>query len=164
MAGVAIYMSTAGMNLLYGVETTPGQKPSDFHVIQGATSLGEISSEAETIEVTPLSEEEYKQYVDGLADPGGTWEVGFNESNVLHEEWAKVYQAQKAAADTGCRTWFQAWHPKLDEAFFIVGKPNKLGFGGAEVSSAYTNTGRITINMVEGWSEKVDPVKDESGE
>lgn len=53
--------------------------------------------------------------------------------------------------------WFQAYHPDLDEAFFLIGEPNILGFGGAEVSSAYTNTARITINNVEGWSTAVEP-------
>ena len=55
MAEAAIYMSTAGMQLCYGVETVSGQKPTTFKVVQGATSLSEISSEKEQIEVTPLS-------------------------------------------------------------------------------------------------------------
>lgn len=164
MTEVAIYMSTAGMNLAYGVEQVSGQKPENFTIIQGATSLGEISSEKEQIEVTPLSATEYKEYVGGLADPGGTWEVGFNESNALHKEWAKIVQTYKTAKETNLRMWFEAYHPDLDEAFFIVGEPNILGFGGAEVSSAYSNSGRITINKVEGWSESVEPKLDESGE
>lgn len=154
---VAIYMSTAGMSLCYGVETTPGEKPTTFKVIQGATSLSEISSEKEQIEVTPLSATEYKEYVGGLADPGGTWEIGFNESNALHEEWAQIVQEYKTAVAAGNRMWFEAYHPALEEAFFIVGEPNILGFGGAEVSSVYSNTGRITINKVEGWIEAVAP-------
>lgn len=161
MAEVAIYMSTAGMNLCYGVETTSGVKPETFTIIQGATSLGEISSEKEQIEVTPLSAEAYKEYVGGLADPGGTWEVGFNESNVLHKMWAKILQEYKTAKDSNLRMWFEAYHPDLEEAFFIVGEPNILGFGGAEVSSAYANTGRITINKVEGWSTSVKPTEGE---
>lgn len=160
MAEVAIYMSTAGMNLAYGVETTNGQKPNKFTIIQGATSLGEISSEKEQIEVTPLSAEVYKEYVGGLADPGGTWEVGFNESNALHKEWGSIVQAYKTAKEQNLRMWFEAYHPDLEEAFFIVGEPNILGFGGAEVSSVYSNTGRITINQVEGWAESVKPELD----
>lgn len=154
---VAIYMSTAGMNLCYGVEAVAGTKPSTFNIIQGATSLGEISSEKEQIEVTPLSARQYKEYVGGLADPGGTWEVGFNESNALHTEWGAIVTAYEQAKAEGKRVWFQAYHPDLDEAFFIIGEPNKLGFGGAEVSSAYTTTARITINSVEAWSEAVEP-------
>lgn len=161
---IAIYMSTAGMNLAYGVETTAGTKPTIFTIIEGATSLGEISSEKEQIEVTPLSATEYKEYVGGLADPGGTWEIGFNESNVLHTSWAGIVSAYNEAKTTGKRMWFEAYHPSLAEAFYIVGEPNKLGFGGAEVSSAYTTTGRITINKVEGWSEAVKPTEAPSGE
>lgn len=155
---VAIYMSTAGMQLAYGVETTAGEKPTSFTIVQGATSISEISSEKEQIEVTPLSAEEYKEYVGGLADPGGTWEIGFNESNVLHEEWGNIVAAYKTANASGLRMWFEAYHPKMDEAFFLVGEPNILGFGGAEVSSAFANTGRVTINKVEGWDERVVPV------
>lgn len=158
---VAIYMSTAGMQLAYGVETTAGTKPTTFNVIQGATSLGEVSSEKEQIEVTPLSAKEYKEYVGGLADPGGTWEIGFNESDSLHTEWAAIVSAYETAKETGKRVWFEAYHPSLSEAFYIVGEPNKLGFGGAEVSSAYANTGRVTINKVEGWSASVVPTSGE---
>lgn len=158
MAEAAIYMSTAGMNLCYGVETVSGKKPTDFHIIQGATSLSEISSEKEQIEVTPLSATDYKEYVGGLADPGGVWEVGFNESNVLHETWAEIVQLYKTSTASGLRMWFQAYHPRLDEAFFVVGEPNILGFGGAEVAGVYTNTARITLNQVEGWSEAIEPL------
>lgn len=157
----AIYMSTAGMNLCYGIETTSGVKPIEFHIIQGATSLSEISSEKEQIEVTPLSATDYKEYVGGLADPGGVWEVGFNESNVLHETWSEIVEAYRTATVDGLRMWFQAYHPKLDEAFFVVGEPNILGFGGAEVAGVYTNTARITLNQVAGWSEAIEPTEEE---
>ncbi len=163
MAEVAIYLSTAGMDLCYGVEETAGTKPTAFHVIQGATSLGEISSEKEQIEVTPLSATEYKEYVGGLADPGGTWEIGFNESNVLHTTWAAIVAAYNDAKAAGKRMWFQAYHPDLDEAFYIIGEPSKLGFGGAEVNSGYVNTARITINKVQGWEESVAPTEAPSG-
>lgn len=156
---VAIYMSTAGMQLAYGVETESGQKPEAFTIIQGATSLGEISSEKEQIEVTPLSATEYKEYVGGLADPGGTWEVGFNESNVLHTTWADILEKYTTGIAQNKRMWFEAYHPSLEQAFYIVGEPNTLGFGGAEVSSAYANTGRITINQVAGWDTAVKPTE-----
>lgn len=160
MAEAAIYMSTAGMNLCYGIEQVSGQKPTVFHIIQGATSLSEISSEKEQIEVTPLSATDYKEYVGGLADPGGVWEVGFNESNVLHETWAEIVAAYKTSTAQGLRMWFQAYHPRLDEAFFVVGEPNILGFGGAEVAGVYTNTARITLNQIEGWSESIAPTEE----
>lgn len=160
MAEAAIYMSTAGMNLCYGIETVSGQKPTVFKIIQGATSLSEISSEKEQIEVTPLSATDYKEYVGGLADPGGVWGVGFNESNVLHETWAEIVAAYKTSTAQGLRMWFQAYHPKLDEAFFVVGEPNILGFGGAEVAGVYTNTARITLNQIEGWSESIAPTEE----
>ena len=161
MAETAIYMSTAGMLLGYAVETEAGTMPEAFTVIQGATSLGEISSEKEQIEVTPLSATEYKEYVGGLADPGGTWEIGFNESNVLHTEWKKITEAYKTNIATGKRMWFVAYHPQEEQSFYLIGEPNNLGFGGAEVSSAFSNTGRITINQVHGWDEAKKPTAGE---
>ena len=153
----AIYLSTAGILLGYAVETVAGTKPETFTELQGATSLSEISSEKEQIEVTPLSATKYKEYVGGLADPGGTWEIGFNESNFLHSEWSKLRTAYEAGMASNKRTWFQVWIPNFEEAFYIIGEPNILGFGGAEVSSAFANTARVTINKVEGWDNPVKP-------
>ena len=159
----AIYLSTAGMLLGWGVETAgssasdPNVKPATYTTVQGATSISEISSEKEQIEVTPLSETAYKQYVGGLADPGGTWEIGFNESNALHTEWESIVSAYETAKASGLRMWFTVYHPDMQKAFFLVGEPNALGFGGAEVSSAYSNTGRITINEVIGWETAIQP-------
>jgi len=153
----AIYLSTAGIHLAYAVETVSGQKPTGaFTDIQGVTSISEISSQKETIEVTPLSAKVYKEYVGGLADPGGVWEIGANESNVLHEEWAALVSAYETAKASGLRTWFEVFIPGFDNAFFIVGEPNTLGFGGAEVSSALTTTCRITINEVVAWDAPVE--------
>lgn len=159
----AIYLSTAGMLLGWGVETAgasasdPNVAPASYRTVQGATSISEISSEKEQIEVTPLSETSYKQYVGGLADPGGTWEIGFNESNALHTEWESIVSAYETAKASGLRMYFTVYHPDLQKAFFLVGEPNALGFGGAEVSSAYSNTGRITINEVIGWDTAIQP-------
>lgn len=159
----AIYLSTAGMLLGWGVETAgasagdPNVAPATYTTVQGATSISEISSEKEQIEVTPLSETEYKQYVGGLADPGGTWEIGFNESNALHTEWESIVSAYATAKASGLRMYFTVYHPDMQKAFFLIGEPNALGFGGAEVSSAYSNTGRITINEVLGWNTAIQP-------
>ena len=159
----AIYLSTAGMLLGWGVETAgatasdPNVAPATYTTVQGATSISEISSEKEQIEVTPLSETSYKQYVGGLADPGGTWEIGFNESNALHTEWESIVSAYETAKASGLRMYFTVYYPDMQKAFFLVGEPNALGFGGAEVSSAYSNTGRITINEVIGWDTAIQP-------
>lgn len=150
-----IFLSTAGIKLAYGVETEAGTKPASFTELHGATSLSEISSEKEQIEVTPLSETAFKQYIGGLADGGGSWEIGFNESKVLHEEWGALVAAYKAGIEAGNRTWFQVIIPTYTDSFYLIGEPNELGFGGAEVSSALTTTGRVTINKVEGWSTAV---------
>lgn len=157
MAEKAIYLSTAGILLGYAVETMAGSKPSAFSLLEGATSLSEISSEKEQIEVTPLSATEYKEYVGGLADPGGTWEIGFNESNFLHTEWKKLTDAYKTGITQNKRTWFVVWIPNLEQSFYLIGEPNTLGFGGAEVGSAFTNTARVTINKVEGWDTATKP-------
>ena len=152
---VAIYLSTAGIQVGVGYETVSGQKPETFLEIQGITSISEVSSKKETIEVTPLSAKVYKEYVGALADPGGTLELGANESNVLHKSWAAVVAGYKTALSSNLRTWFEIYIPEFDEAFYVVGEPNELGFGGADVSSALTTTVRITTNQVVGWDTPV---------
>lgn len=58
---MAIELSTAGILVKWAVETTAGTMPTTgYSVLKGVKSLGEMNPEPETLEVTDLSDTEWK--------------------------------------------------------------------------------------------------------
>lgn len=49
-------ISTLGLQLSYGLETTAGQKPSAFSVLHRINSVGGITQDIETIDASALED------------------------------------------------------------------------------------------------------------
>ena len=87
---MAINLSTAGIQLLYAVETTAGTRPttaSAYTRIKGVKSTPSLNPAPDTLETTTLDETEYKTYIDGLKDLGGSLEFTFNLTEELIDDW-----------------------------------------------------------------------------
>lgn len=154
---MAIELSTAGIQLGYGVEQTAGTKPTAFTQVKGAKSLPDMNPEPSTLETTPLEATEWKTYIDGLKDPGGALPVGFNMSEELQTTWDGIIEAYETAAEAGKKMWWEFYVPGLTKAFFFTGNPSPLGFAGAEVDSVLENTAYITPTGNIGWSTAIKP-------
>ena len=150
-----IYLSTAGIKVGYGVETTAGTKPTTFTEIPDLVSIGSINPEPQTIKVTPLAEAEWEQYIDGLKDVGGAISMSANLTDDFIEAWESVVSAAKTAKASGKATWFVVVIPGLEKSFAFCGNPATLGFEGAEVSSALQTSVYITPTKIEGFITKV---------
>ena len=75
----AINLSTAGIQLLYAVETVAVTRPTTGYTrIYGAKTTPSLNPSPETLETTTLDETEFKTYIDGLKDLGGALEFTFN--------------------------------------------------------------------------------------
>lgn len=148
---MAIELSTAGILVKWAVETTAGTRPTTgYAVIKGCKSLGEMNPEPETLEVTDLSDTEWKRYIPGLKDPGSAQPITVNDSAEFRTSWKALMDAYNGAKTSGKALWIEYFVPGL-QSFFYAGVPSPLGFNGAEVNSVLESVAYITPNKVHGW-------------
>lgn len=140
-------LSTAGMQLMYAVETTKGTRPTTgYKTIPEIKSMPSFNPAPNTIDSTTLAETEYVTYVKGLKDLGGALEYGANLTEDLITFWEEVLDAYETATASGLSMWFAVVHPKLTKATFYVGEPAPIGFNEAEVGAMAETTLYITPN------------------
>ena len=152
---MAIELSTAGIQLLYGSETTAGTKPTAFTRIKGVKSLPEINPEPETLETTTLDALEWKTYIDGLKDTGGALQITFGMSEEFMAAWETVMEAHATAKEANKHLWWEFLVPGLAKAFFFAGNPADMGFSGAEVGNALETSVYVVPTGNIGWDTKV---------
>ena len=122
MAVTIAGVSTLGVTLSYGVETTAGTKPAAFTLLPRVNSISGIELDTEEIDASAL-EDMVERNISGRQSTGGDWSFDFN----LTSETEPIYKAMLEAAQTGLaankRTWFQIIIPNLTKAFFVVAQP-----------------------------------------
>ena len=142
---MGINLSTAGIKLLYAVETTAGTRPtSGYTRIRGIKSTPSLNPAPETLETTTLDETEYKTYIDGLKDLGGALEFSFNLTEELITNWETMMDAYEAGKLANKATWFCIVVPGLIKAFFFTGNPSEMGLPETEVNAVLEITNYIT--------------------
>lgn len=148
-------LSTAGMSLVYAVESTKGERPTTgYKTIPEIKSMPSFNPAPNTIESTTLAETEYMTYVKGLKDLGGALEYGANLTEDLIDFWDELMEAYETAAAEGKAMWFAVVHPKLSKATYYQGEPAPIGFNEAEVGAIAETTLYITPNSAPIMAEK----------
>lgn len=148
-------LSTAGMQLMYAVETTKGQRPTTGYIaIPEIKSMPSFNPAPNTIDSTTLAETEYMTYVKGLKDLGGALEYGANLTEDLIDFWETLLNAYDEASTAGMAMWFAVVHPKLSKATYYVGEPAPIGFNEAEVGAMAETTLYITPNSAPIMADK----------
>lgn len=115
-------ISSLGVKLSYGIETTKGVKPSEFTVVHRINSIGGISIEPETIDASAL-EDTVTRSVAGRGTSAGNFTIGVNITNETIAEWRTVIEEYSEVMDDGLRVWWQVTSPSLAEAYFIAAQP-----------------------------------------
>lgn len=137
-------LSTAGMTLSYSVEATAGTRPtaaSAFTVIPEVKATPSTNPEPNSIDVTPLSELYFVQYIAGLKDLGGVLGFTANLTEDLITVWnTTLIDAYETGAAADKATWFCLQHPKLTNAVYFQGEPVPLGLNEASVNAALETT------------------------
>ena len=142
---MAINLSTIGVQLHYAVETEAGVRPTTGYTrIYGIKSTPSLNPAPDTIETTTLDELEYKTYVDGLKDLGGSLEFLFNLTEELIEKWDTLMTAYETGKTNGMRTWFAIVVPGLSDAFYFPGNPSAMGLPETSVNAVLEITNYIT--------------------
>lgn len=138
---MGIAFSTAGMKVLYAMETTAGTRPTTgYKEIPDIKSTPDYNTEPNGIDVTTLSETVALQYVEGLRDYGSSLSFTANLTNELTTAWDAFCEAAETGEKTGLKPWIQIIHPKLTKAWFAPGSPVKMSMPTAETNAALETT------------------------
>ncbi len=157
----AIDLSTAGIHVGYGFETTAGTKPTAFIDIPNPKSIPDLNPEPSTYDTTSLNATEWKTYIQGLKDLGGALGLKFGMSQVFKDMWTKICSEYKTNIATGKRLWIEFYHPSLKEGFFFTGEPTDIGWSATDVDQVWDTTVNVTPTGEIGWATAIEPTEAE---
>lgn len=155
----AVDLSTAGIKVAYGIETTAGTKPTAFTNIPNPKSIPDFNPEVGTYDVTSLNDTEWKRYIQGLKDVGGALAITFGMSQVLLDLWEDICDEYETAIESDKRMWLEFYHPRLDKGFFFTCSPARMGWAASDVDSAWDTTVSVTPTGEIGWATAVAPTE-----
>lgn len=144
--------STAGIQLKYAVEVTKGTRPtSGYTVIEGIKTTPDFNPAPSTIDVTDLSDKQFKRYIDGLQDVSGAQAFTANLTADFKSKWTALVTAYETAKTTGKTVWFEIAIPNFD-SFYFAGIPKPLGIGSFSVDTVAEIDAYIVPNSILGWA------------
>lgn len=150
-------LSTLGVELLYGVETTKGTKPSSFDYLDRINSIGGITMNTEKIDASAL-EDTSTRYVAGRADTGGTWEVVVNYTTETAAQWAALISAYNTAKESNLQLWFEVVIPSVSNGLFVIAEPpQEIPLPELSQNELLTVTFSLSVVEYKGASAQVVP-------
>lgn len=149
---MSLELSTSGVLLKYACETTAGTRPTTGYTqIPNIKSIPDFNPEPESLEVTDLSDTEWRRYIPGLKDPGGALAFTANLTTSFKTAWEALVTAATTAAASSKATWFEIYVPTFG-SFFFAGIPSSLGMTAMDVNSVLEVEAYITPNKIHGWA------------
>jgi hypothetical protein len=144
-------LSTAGVLLKYAVEATAGTRPTTGYTqVPSIKAIPDFNPEPESLEVTDLSDTEWRRYIAGLKDPGGALSFTANLTTAFKTAWETLVTAAETAATTSKATWFEIMVPNFG-SFYFAGIPSPLGMSAMDVNAVLEIEAYVTPNQIEGW-------------
>lgn len=151
---MALEFSTAGVKVLYAVESTAGTRPTTGYTqIPGIKSTPDFNPAPNSIQVTDLSDTEYHRYIPALKDVGGASAFTANLTSGFKSAWEALVTASETARESNKATWFEIRVPDSTVgSFYFAGIPTPLGVSAFEVDSVAEIDAYVTPNQITGWS------------
>lgn len=144
--------STAGVKVKFCVELTAGTRPTTgYTVIPNIKATPDFNAEPSTLEVTDLSDTEWKRFIPGLKDVGGSLAFTANLTTAFKTAWDSLVTASESARADGKATWFEIALPNFD-SFYFAGYPTPLGIKALGVDEVTEIDAYVTPNQVAGWA------------
>lgn len=148
---MAMELSTAGVLLKYAVEATAGTRPTTGYTqVPSIKAIPDFNPEPESLEVTDLSDTEWRRYIAGLKDPGGALSFTANLTTAFKTAWETLVTAATTAAASSKATWFEIMVPNFG-SFYFAGIPSPLGMSAMDVNAVLEIEAYVTPNQIEGW-------------
>lgn len=154
---MARYLSTIGVHLYYGVEATKGTRPTakaNYTELVGVKGIPSLNPTPDNLETTTLNETEYKTYIPGLKDLGGSLEFTFNMSQELKDAWDALVTADTTARASEKATWFYVEVPGLTQGLYFKGQPSAMGMPEMGVNAVLEVANSITVTGEPEWAVK----------
>ena len=153
-------LSTLGITLSYGVETTAGQKPTAFKLLTRINEIDGVSVTPEAIDASAL-EDPTTRNVAGRDTLTDSVNVTVNRTTETIKEWTDLIAAYKGLTG-GKRMWFQEITPGLSDAeFFVAQPPSILPISGKSQNTLLTMEIPLVLEEMIGTSAKVEPTPGE---
>ena len=153
-------LSTLGITLSYGVETTAGQKPTEFKLLTRINEIDGVSVTPEAIDASAL-EDPTTRNVAGRDTLTDSVNVTVNRTTETIKEWTDLIAAYKGLTD-GKRMWFQEITPGLSDAeFFVAQPPSILPISSKSQNSLLTMEIPLVLEEMKGTDTKVEPTPGE---
>lgn len=144
-------LSTLGITFGYAVGSS---KPASFTQLERIVSIGEMSVEPETIDVSCL-EDYTSKFVPGRGSITDSLPVVVNFTDEVEAQWDAVLTAY-AGRTSGQSMWFEVIIPgKTKAAFFKAAPPSKLPIPSMEQNGSFQATINLTVEDLVGWDTKV---------
>ena len=154
---VAIDLSTAGIRVGYAFESVSGTRPSAFTNLPNPKSIPDMNPTPNALDVTSLNDTEWKRYIEGLKDLGGSLGLTFGMSQAFYNLWDTICTTDETNKATGKRTWLVFYVPGLTKSFFVPVDPAKIGMPSAEVDSVLDVTVNVMPIGTPVWETAVNP-------
>lgn len=154
---MSIQLSTAGVTINYGVETTAGTRPtlaSAYTKIPEIKSIPDLNPPPEQLETTTLEALQYRTYIAGLKDLGGAMSLTMNLTQDSMDAWETLVTAYETAKASNKAMWFCVIVPGLTDSLFFTGEPSALGLSAIEVNSVLETTVYVTPTNEPAWLTK----------
>lgn len=151
-------ISTLGIALSYGVETTAGTKPATFNLLTRINAIGGITQDTEQIDASAL-EDTSSKYIAGRADTGGTVSVTVNLTPDTIDEWDDLISAYNTAHANNKQMWWQVNSTGLggDSFFFIAEPPQDIPMPESSQNELWTVEIPLAIVDYKGLDTAVVP-------
>lgn len=144
--------SSAGITVKYAAEATKGVFPtSGFTTIPCIKSTPDFNASPNNLEVTDLSDKEWKRFIPGLKDIGGSLAFTANLTVEFKAAWEAMCAASEAAKADDKALWIEIAIPNFD-SFYFAGIPTPLGLKGFSVDSVAEVDAYVAPNQIKGWA------------
>lgn len=149
-------LSTIGVKFGWAVEETAGTKPKAFTWIKRCSKIAGINVTKDKIDVSCF-EDKIKQYIAGVGDTGGDWNLNFNGSTDFVTAWDALLDTSLEGKAAGKAIWADIYIPGFG-SYFLKFEPGEIPMPDLEPGSKLDIQISNVINEYDGLGESIEPV------
>ena len=155
---MAIAISSIGIKVSYAFEAVAGTRPTTGYThIEGIKEIPELNPAPDTLETTSFDNLEYKTYINGLKDLGGSLTFTANFTQDLFDKWngtGGIMEQYEANKDSGKEMWISIDIPGITKACYFTAEPSKIGVPSAGINEVLETSLYLTPTGEPVWEDQ----------